>query len=106
MKSTLKPVALIVPFLFIVFLVLVLICILTTAYNRSDNEDVAVISYDNFIEITDTTQFMSDTKYRIVYDKNTKVEYYYITYNGSRGVNITLCPVYNSDGSIKVYDGE
>ena len=104
MKSTLKPL-LIVTFLFIFLFSISTYCILNV-YNSSDNEDVAVISYDNFIEITDTTQFMSDTKYRIVYDKNTKVEYYYITYNGSRGVNITLCPVYNSDGSIKVYDGE
>jgi len=40
---------------------------------------------------------LSDTK--IVYDRDTKVLYYYV-YKGG------LFPLYNADGSLKLYEGE
>lgn len=39
----------------------------------------------------------------IIYDRDTKVMYYYL----SDGYNkCAMSPVYNQDGSVKVYDGE
>ena len=97
MKHTLK-------ILFTVaFLVSVFTCCILTACNTSSNEDNNIY-FNNFIEIGDTEYFDGDGKYCIVYDKNTKVEYYYVTNYGHRSISIS--PVYNSDGSIKIYDGE
>jgi hypothetical protein len=33
----------------------------------------------------------------IVYDKDTKVEYYFF---------YGLCPIYNADGTVRIYEGE
>ncbi len=67
------------------------------------------ISYDNgekvkldkFIVI-EKLDSMGNGMLYIMYDKDTKVEYYYlIEYNRA-----AMSPIYNTDGSVKVYEGE
>ena len=49
--------------------------------------------------VIETRNNPNDGVLYIMYDNDTKVEYYYI-YTGHRA---GLCPVYNADGTIKVY---
>lgn len=41
------------------------------------------------------------TKYTIMYNNKTKVEYIYL-----RGNNSGISPLYNADGTLKIYKGE
>lgn len=54
--------------------------------------------FDTFIVLEQRDNFDDGYLY-IVYDKETKVEYY-IFGSGYRG---GICPIYNTDGTVKVY---
>lgn len=63
----------------------------------SDTSDIDVSTYCNMIQI-ERIGFTG----RIYYDTNTKVMYYMITEGNSV---CGLTPIYNADGTLKLYDG-
>lgn len=81
-----------------ILLILVLVGCGTTTATYEDEEKnfwdkfVVVESYDN----------MNDGSLYIVYDKDTKVEYYIVHAYRRFGIS----PIYNADGTIKVYEEE
>lgn len=90
-------------FLFIVTLLCLVLLVFTgckTKVDKTPNSDCTI--FDKFTIIETRTEFDGDTMY-IMYDNDTKVEYYYI--RTTLGINDSggLCPVYNADGTIKVY---
>ena len=44
----------------------------------------------------------NDNNTEVAYDKNTKVMYFF----EQRGYHFGITPIYNSDGTVKLYDGE
>lgn len=67
----------------------------TTTY-KTNNE----IYWGKFIVIEES----HNIKYghlRIIYDKDTKVMYYYLMEGSSRAIS----PIYNADGTVMVYEG-
>lgn len=68
----------------------------TTTYKNGEKT-----YWDKFIVI-ERYENDSDRRLNIAYDKDTKVEYYII----SEYYGYAICPVYNADGTIKVYEGE
>lgn len=83
-------------------MVMVLTLILTgcETSKKSYDDDEMVIS-DTFIVLERVYNF-DDGAFYTVYDKETKVEYF-IYSNGYQG---GICPIYNADGTVKVYKGE
>ena len=85
------------------FILLVLMFILitgltacgTTTTTYEDNEKI----FCNQFVIVEKQQHIDEHLY-IVYDKDTKVMYYVY----SRGSKGGISPIYNADGSVKVYD--
>lgn len=59
-----------------------------------------VDKYINFVEIA--YNFESGYRESVVYDKNTKVMYYI----QNSGDTLGITPIYNSDGTVKLYDGD
>lgn len=57
--------------------------------------------FDQFIAVEERSNINDGSCY-IVYDKDTLVMYYYI----EDGHQLALCPIYNADGTIKVYEKE
>lgn len=57
--------------------------------------------FDQFIAIEERSSINDGSCY-IVYDKDTLVMYYYI----KDGHRLALSPIYNADGTIKVYEKE
>ena len=55
-----------------------------------------------FVEIREESGIIMGTDYRIVYDRTTKVMYYM---SDSMYNHCSLCPLYNADGSVMIYDG-
>ena len=82
--------------IFSVMLVLSLTGCRTTV--DTDNHDDL---FGKFVVI-ETRYNASDGTLYTVYDKDTKVMYYYI----NSMYNHNLCPVYDTDGSVKVYSEE
>ena len=88
--------------LLILFISLVL-TITACSTNVVEYEETEKNFWDKFIVIEERTNAEYGSLY-LVYDKDTLVEYYIsCTYDGRRVVS---SPVYNTDGTIKVYDKE
>ena len=82
--------------LLVILLMLVLTGCKTTTTTYEDGEKDL---WDKFVVIESYSN-MDNGTLCIVYDKDTKVEYYMVCYSHRFGI----CPVYNADGTIKVYE--
>lgn len=86
------------------FLIVIMVLMLaltgceTKKTSYDDNERVV---FDRFIILEKLTKVGDGALYTI-YDKETKVEYFLY----SCGYQGGICPIYNADGTIKVYKGE
>ena len=80
---------LIIALLVVMVISLVKICTIQEKTIQDETSD------DTLIEIE------SNYSYAIMYDKDTKVVYY-----RGKGGDADLCPLYNSDGSLKLYKEE
>lgn len=59
------------------------------------------VIFGNFV-VLEILEDPNDGWVYIMYDKETKVEYYYIlAYNRA-----AMSPIYNADGTVKIYEGE
>ena len=85
----------IVPFIISVIIVLGILCGLYfgSKYNPHPKK-----IWDQYVTIEERND--AGHKLFITYDKETKVMY---TITGNRK---SICPIYNSDGSVKIYDGD
>jgi hypothetical protein len=73
------------------------VIITPTSKNKEEifwDKFVVVESYDNMSN--------NNGSLYIVYDKDTKVEYYIFYAYSQAGIS----PIYNADGTIKIYEGE
>lgn len=85
--------------LFIMLLVLILAGCSTTTITYENGEKEF---WDKFVVVEEYDNPDNGTLY-MVYDKDTKVEYYIV----NEGHRYGLCPVYDTDGTVKVYgEGE
>lgn len=86
----------------LLIVVMVLVLALTGCETKSIAYDNgAKVKLDKFVVIEKLDSAGNGMLY-IMYDKDTKVEYYYlIEYNRA-----AMSPIYNTDGSVKVYEGE
>ena len=66
-----------------------------TATHNTENHDTL---FDQFVVIDEVTDFEYGSFY-ITYDKDTMVEYYIILSGHRAGIS----PVYNADGTLKIY---
>lgn len=83
--------------LLVILLMLVLTGCKTTTTTYEDREKDF---WDKFVLIEKYDK--AGSKLYVVYDKDTKVEYYIISNYNQLGFS----PIYNADGTIKVYEGE
>ena len=89
-------------FVFIVTLLCLVTLVFTgckTKVDKTSNSDFTI--FDKFTVI-ETRAEGGQTMY-IMYDNDTKVEYYYIGYTTINNERGGLCPIYNTDGTVKVY---
>ena len=83
----------------IIFIGFTFICFKLGHTNESTDIKGRII-YDQFVVVDTKHDLLYDSSLYITYDKNTNVEYYITTDNS----HITsICPVYNNDGTIKIY---
>ena len=90
-------------FLFVVTLLCLVLLVFTgckTKVEKTSNSDFT--TFDKFTVIERRSELNGNEMY-IMYDNDTKVEYYYICYTALSNQRGGLCPVYNSDGTVKVY---
>lgn len=88
-------------FLFIVTLLCLVVLVFTgckRTVTREYSSDADFILFDKFTVIENTNDSIYGDLY-IMYDNDTKVEYFYIPEHDGT----TLCPVYNADGTVKIY---
>jgi len=86
------------------FLIVVMVLALTLTgceTKRTTYEDGEKTFFDKFV-VLEERHDLDDGWLFVMYDKETKVEYYYIlAYNRA-----AMSPIYNADGTVKVYEGE
>ena len=80
----------------IIFLIIGLILIFAPSRREPFNKEI----YDQFVAVEKYGN--SQRGLLIVYDKDTKVMYYLI----DDAYQMALTPIYNSDGTIRLYEGE
>lgn len=68
----------------------------TTIYENGEKE-----FWDKFVVVEEYNN-PEDGRLSVVYDKETKVEYYIVDIGHQFGI----CPVYDTDGTVKVYTEE
>lgn len=85
----------------ILAVVLVLtMCFGMTGCTKGDIEPESTILGNKYIDLV--TIYIGDRGTEVLYDKNTKVMYFVKWNNNHFGIT----PIYNSDGTVKLYDGE
>lgn len=83
----------------ILAVVLVLtLCFGMTGCKKGDIEPESNILGNKYIDLV--TIYIGDKGTEVLYDKNTKVMYFVIWNNYQVGIT----PIYNSDGTVKLYD--
>lgn len=80
----------------IILLIIGVVLIFAPSKRESFNKEL----YDQFIAVEKYGN--SQRGLLIVYDKDTKVMYYFI----DDAYQMALTPIYNSDGTIRLYEGE
>ncbi len=86
------------------FLIVVMVLVLTLTgceTKRKSYENGKETFFDKFV-VLEEIHDLDDGWLYVMYDKETKVEYYH--YSG--GYQGAMSPIYNADGTVKVYEGE
>ena len=77
------------------------LCFGMTGCTKGDIEPESNILGNKYIDLV--TIYKDDNhNTKVLYDKNTKVMYFVIW----SGYQFGITPIYNSDGTVKLYDGE
>lgn len=77
------------------------LCLGMTGCTRGDIEPESSRLANKYIDLV--TIYKDDNhSTKVLYDKNTKVMYFVIW----SGYQFGITPIYNSDGTVKLYDGE
>ena len=87
------------------FLIVVMVLALTLTgceTKRTTYEDGEETLFGGKFVVLEERYNFDDGRLYIMYDKETKVKYYYY----SCGYQGGICPIYNADGTVKVYEGE
>ena len=76
------------------------LCFGMTGCTKGDNESESSCFANRYIDLV--TIYKGDKGTEVLYDKNTKVMYFakWTIYQ------FGITPIYNSDGTVKLYDGE
>lgn len=77
------------------------LCFGLTGCTKGDIEPNSSCLANKYIDLV-TIYKDDEYKTEVVYDKNTKVMYFL----KSSGQRFGITPIYNSDGTVKLYDGE
>lgn len=72
-------------------------------YNNNENYSAEASEYLDLVKIEDENTPRKHNGANIYYDRNTKVMYFGDYSNSNYG---WMCPIYNADGSLKLYNGE
>ena len=86
------------------FLIVVMVLALTLTgceTKRTTYEDGEKTFFDKFV-VLEERHDLDNGRLFVMYDKETKVEYFYLT-GYQQG---SISPIYNADGTVKVYEGE
>ena len=86
------------------FLIVVMVLALTLTgreTKKKSYDDGEKTFFDKFV-VLEERHDLDDGRLFVMYDKETKVEYFYFKgyHQGS------ISPIYNADGTVKVYEGE
>lgn len=76
------------------------LCFGMTGCTKGDIEPKSSRLANKYIDLV--TIYIGDRGTEVLYDKNTKVMYFVKWNNNQFGIT----PIYNSDGTVKLYDGE
>ena len=76
------------------------LCFGMTGCTKGDIEPESNILGNKYIDLV--TIYIGDKDTEVLYDKNTKVMYFV----KRTGYQFGITPIYNSDGTVKLYDGE
>ena len=76
------------------------LCFGMTGCSKGDIEPESSRFANKYIDLV--TIYIGDRGTEVLYDKNTKVMYFVKWNNNQFGIT----PIYNSDGTVKLYDGE
>ena len=77
------------------------LCFEMTGCTKGDIEPESSRLANKYIDLV--TIYKDDNNHtKVLYDKNTKVMYFVIW----SGYQFGITPIYNSDGTVKLYDGE
>ena len=83
------------------FLITVMVIALSLALTGCEVKNGEKVYFDRFVVLEELNDPHYEPMY-VVYDKETNVEYYYwISYQRT-----VMSPIYNADGTVKVYEGE
>ena len=85
-----------------IVLVVSILCCFTGCSGVTDNLRAEEVSESGFVLIEEFGSFGSSRTY-LVYDPNTLVEYLY--YTADYG-STSICPYYNSNGNVVIYEGD
>lgn len=77
------------------------LCFGMTGCTKGDIEPESSCLANKYIDLV-TIYKNDDSRTKVLYDKNTKVMYFVQWSNYQFGIT----PIYNSDGTVKLYDGE
>ena len=77
------------------------LCFGMTGCTKGDIEPESICLANKYIDLV-TIYKNDDYRTKVIYDKNTKVMYFVQWSNYQFGIT----PIYNSDGTVKLYDGE
>ena len=77
------------------------LCLGMTGCTKGDIEPESSIIGNKYIDLV-TIYRDNDNNTEVAYDKNTKVMYFF----EQNGYHFGITPIYNSDGTVKLYDEE
>lgn len=85
----------------LIILLLINLCIIFTSCSSDDVDSIAAREICNFVRIFKNVYVGFETSVDIFVDINSGVIYIYIRTDQYR-----ICPIYNTDGSLKIWRGE
>lgn len=98
MKEALKIVVLVLSIVIVVVTSVIGIVIVVSGLPIWQNENI--VESDSIVHCINPSTVSTTNDDRIIYDKSTKVMYI------SRGAGCAYTPMYNADGTLRIWDGE
>lgn len=98
MKEVLKIVVIVLSIVIVVVTCVIGIVTLIEGMPISQNENI--VESDSIVHCINPLTVYNTNDDRIIYDKSTKVMYI------SRGAGCAYTPMYNADGTLRIWDGE